>query len=159
MISVTIQVGDAAEMRRLADVLAAHFCRVQGEAVRADSAQLELPVTPATVELPIPATAAERVEHEDKATVKKRTAAERKAKKAADAAAPEPAPAETPKSMDISNENIVAAVRGAMRGEGGIPAVRKALDDLGLKTALDASDEQRPALIAALTALATSDGN
>lgn len=138
MYTVTIHVGDAAEMRRLADALES-FCAVQARDVKADAVQLELPGTTPPAE-----------QYEDKAQVRKR----RGRKPAAQPDAPAPAPAADP-TEPVTDEALVAAVRVAMRGAGGVPAVRKALDDLGLKTALDADEQQRVALMQVLTVLGT----
>lgn len=136
MFTVTIKCADAAELSRLAEALG-DFCAVQAGQV------------------------AEQAQDAHVAETAAKTAGRKKRKSAAAVAA---VAAETTPLTDtekgepvaeVTDEQLIEAVRTAMRGEGGVAAVRRSLDGLGLKTAMDAkTPEQRAKLLAALIVLA-----
>lgn len=136
MFAVTIQCGDAAELRRLADVLEG-FCTVQARGV---AAQADAATEPAPAEAP------------RQPGRRKRKAAE-PAEPVAEAAAPAPEPKDD--GIDVvTDEMLVGAVRAAMRSKSGVPGVRAMLDKLGLANVMEAPADQRLTVFRKLEELA-----
>lgn len=145
MFSVTIKCADSAELFRLAQALEG-FCAVQAGNVVEQASEMRAAEALAEGVRKLPGRS------------KRKNAAQSVAAAAQPLTDAAPAPEPTPvagTTVTISDDDLVQAVRTAMRGEKGVAGVRAALDALGLKTAMDAKDsDARLKLHDSLVALA-----